>query len=201
MATTSTRERDRLRARLAEAPRNQQGHRQYDDGLKREVQRYARQALGEGRALTSIAGEIEISGDTLWGWLYKDSSSGPRRRSSLPERAKEFRAALAALGARSPTTPYPPELRALAVAHVKERCAQGASMREMASELGVGPDSIRRWQSGRRRRPVVVRRVAIAPRATAARTVESIVVHGPAGVRIEGMGVSAIAALFKELAS
>jgi hypothetical protein len=47
----------------------------------------------------------------------------------------------------------------------------------------------------------VVRRVAIAPRATAATTPESIVVHGPAGVRVEGLDVNAIVALFKELAS
>lgn len=202
MATT--RERDQLRARVADAPRNRQGHRRYGDALKHDVQQYARQGIEGGRSLTVIAAELGVSGETLWGWLHKDDSRGTRRANAVPvpARAKEFRSALAALGPRSPTTTYPPELRALALTHVKERRAEGASLREVASELGVGSDSILRWQRGpRRRRAAVVRRVAIAPRVTEPTTPESIVVHGPAGVRVEGMDVNAIVALFKELRS
>jgi transposase-like protein len=203
MASTSTRERDQLGARIAETPRDGHGHRRYDDALKHDVQQYAQQRIDEGRAQVAIATELGISGNTLWGWLYRASSRGTRRARALPERAKEFRAALAALGPRARTTTYPPELRALALEHVKERRGQDASMREIASELGVGADTLRQWQTGSRRQPrraAVVRRVAIAPGATAP-TSESIVVHGPAGMRVEGMDVKEIVALFKELAS
>jgi transposase-like protein len=166
------------------------------------VQQYGRLGLEEGKTLRAIAIEIGISSDTLWGWLHERESSGKQRANALPERAKEFRAAVAALGARVRTTPYPPEVRALALTHSKEREAEGASLREVASELGVGTDSLRRWQSGRRRRrAAVVRRVAMASRSTKPTPSESIVVHGPAGVRVEGMDVNAIASLFKELVS
>lgn len=197
----TTRDLERLRARLAETPRNGQGHRQYDDGLKRDVRQYARDRLRTGElALNAVAEEIGISGDTLWGWLHKGESSGGRRRrreKSLPEGAREFRAALEALGPRTSGATYAPELRSLAVEHVKRRRDEGAALREIASELGVGKDTLGRWIRPRARRSSKVRRVSIAAATPAAAM--TIVVRGPAGLRIEGLDVSTIAALLREL--
>lgn len=195
----TTRDLERLRARLAETPRNGQGHRQYDDSLKRDVRQYAGDRLRTGElALNAVAEEIGISGDTLWGWLHKGESSATRRREkSLPEGAREFRAALEALGPRTSSTTYPPELRALALGHVRKRRDEGAAFREIATELGVGKDTLRHWIRPRARRASKVRRVSIAAATPAAAT--SVVVHGPAGLRIEGLDVSTIAALLREL--
>lgn len=191
---------EQLRARIAETPSDGRGHRQYGDALKRDVRRYARRRVrAEKVALNVVGAEIGISEKTLWGWVHNEESSGERTRErSLPTGAREFRAALAALGPRGRTTTYPPELRALAVAYLKERRGEGASFRAIASELGIGDDSLRSWTRPRKRRSPSVRRVSIAP-STPAPTATSMVVHGPAGLRIEGVDVSTIAALLREL--
>jgi transposase-like protein len=195
MGTTSALE--ELRAGITGTRRDGQGHRRYGDALKQQVRQYARERVRAGGSVSAIADELGISGDTLWGWLNKIESSGARHRgNALPERAREFRAALAALGPRAPTTTYPPELRILGLAHLKERRDAGASFREVAAELGVGNETLRNWIRPRRRRSSAVRPVSIASRAVLS---AALVVHGPAGVRIEGLDVAAVAALLKEL--
>lgn len=204
MGTTT--ELDELRAGIAAAPRNEQGHRKYSEALKDAVQRYARRRLRTGtESQHAIAGELGISADTLWSWVRLGDRGGVRRRekAGVPGRAKEFRAAVAVLGERARTTPYPPELRALGLAHLKERQASGGvSRQEVASELGIGSDTLRNWtKPPRARRSSAVRRVRIAPRAASPRetTTRSLVVHGPAGLRIEGLDIAAVAALLVEL--
>jgi transposase len=194
----TTKELDELRARIAATPRNRQGDRKYDDALKQDVRQYAQRRIRAGVAHTALAAELDISPDTLWGWLHKVKPGEARRReNSLPKGAKEFRAALAALGPRAPTTTYAPELRVLGVAYHQERRAEGATLREIASELGVGTETVRNWIQGRPpRKPRAVRQVTIAPRRT---PTTSMVIHGPAGVRIEGVDVATVAALLKEL--
>jgi hypothetical protein len=144
-----------------------------------------------------VASELGISSDTLWGWLHAKGSSGTGRgKGKLPERAREFRAALAALGRTGSKTTYPRELRALGLAHLKERRSQGVPLREVASELGIAKTTATRWERPARRASAI-RRVNIAPRTTAPGT--SMVVYGPAGLRIEGLDVATVAALLKDL--
>lgn len=200
---TST-ELDRLRARIDASPRNAQGHRTYDDALKEEVCAFAGRKMKTGKSLTSIAGDLALSADTLWGWVnrVKAGARGRSREDALPERAREFRAAMAALGPRAATTPYPPEIRALGLKHVQERRAQGASNREAANELGIANETLRNWVNGRHRRSTVRRvSVAAAPMPTQAvvTTTATLVVYGPAGIRIEGLDVAMVAALLKVL--
>lgn len=194
---TRTTELEQLKARIAATPRTAQGHRDYDDALRGDVRTYAQERTRAGQSHTSIAEDLGISGDTLWGWLNKVGLKGRGGPRSLPERAKEFRACLAALGPRTATMPYPPELRALGVKHLKERRAQGATQREVANELGIANDTLRKWSRGRERVRSAVRPVRIA--TSSATTAPSLVVHGPAGIRIEGLDVATVAALLKVL--
>lgn len=206
MGTTT--ELEQLRAAIAEAPRDKQGHRHYGESLTDAVREYAQGQLRAGReSLQAVAREIGISGDTLWSWVNRSGRHKARPRAqaaALPTRAKEFRAAVAALGARTRNTPYPGELRALGLAHLKEREAAGASLREVASELGIGTDSLRRWMRPGERARGTVRRVTIAHRATSGPPTKtsgsiSLVVHGPAGLSIEGVDVATLVTLWKEL--
>jgi transposase-like protein len=196
MGTTT--ELEDLRRRIAGSPRNKQGHRQYDESLKQAVYEYARRRLRTGsESQHAIAGELGISPDTLWGLLHRAET---RREKGLPERAREFRAAVAALGPRTRTTPYPPELRALGLAYLKSRQSAGASRREVASELGIGSDTLRKWSGQRRRRPAsAVRQVSVVAAASPPVRPAAFVVHGPAGLRIEGMDVTTVVALLKGL--
>jgi transposase-like protein len=200
----TTKELEELKAALAEAPRNQQGHRRYSEALKRSVTEYARRRQRGGtEPLHAIADEIGVSADTLWGWLHRsdgDAGRSRERESGLPERAKEFRAALRALGARARTTPFPPELRALALTHFKQRRSAGASIRDVATELGVGTDTLRRWSGSRERSRSSVRRVRVAsPTISSPASRCTLLVYGPAGLRVEGLDVAMVAALWKEL--
>jgi hypothetical protein len=84
---------------------------------------------------------------------------------------------------------------------VKDRRVKGATMRVIANELGIAAETLRNWYRGRppRRPATAVRAVSIAVTRPAATTSRSVVVHGPTGLRIEGLDVSGIAALLKVL--
>jgi transposase len=203
MGTTT--ELEELKAELGAAPRNKQGYRQYSDTLKRAVTQYARRRLRSGtESQHGVAREIGISADTLWSWLHGSEAGETRRHRKevgRPGRAREFRTALRALGERGPTTPYPPELRALGLSHLKERQAAGASLREVASELGIGNDTLRRWTRRRERTRAAVRPVRLAIRAESTMPVSAgtFLVHGPAGLRIDGLDLATVVALWKAL--
>jgi hypothetical protein len=78
------------------------------------------------------------------------------------------------------------------VAYLQERQAGGASLREVAMELKIGPDALRRWRVGQSR---VVRPIRVVAETVASR----LVVHGPSGLRIEGLDLCTVAKLIKEL--
>jgi transposase-like protein len=206
MGTTT--ELEQLKAAIAGARRDKQGHRRYGELLTEAVREYAQGRLRAGtETVQAVARELGISGDTLWSWVNRGEQreARPRARAAvLPTRAKEFRAAVAALGTRTRNTPYPAELRALGLAHLKEREVAGASLRDVASELGIGTDSLRRWMKPGERARSKVRRVTIARRAIAGPAtkmsgVSSLVVRGPAGLSIEGVDVATLVTLWKEL--
>lgn len=210
----ATRELEDLRRRIAGRPRNRQGHRQYDSALKEAVRQYARRRLREGgTTLHGVAGELAISADTLWSWVNRIAERRESREPpspvqaegasevKAPDPAQRFRSVVAALGSRTRTTPYPAEVRAKALEYAKERQAAGATMRVITRELGLGADTLRKWMKGEHgQHSPAVRRVAITSRlARSAKATGKIVVHGPGGVRIEGLDVDDIAALLKGL--
>lgn len=95
--------------------------------------------------------------------------------------------------ARSERSRFSLELASRICAHVAVRRAAGATMQQLASELGVALDTLYRW---RREQPrgAALRRVEIVGERHA------LTVHGPCGVRIEGLDLDGVAALLRKLA-
>lgn len=113
----------------------------------------------------------------------------------------EFRKAVAEAGERGRTTAYPLELRAIAVAYVEARTAQGVNGMAACRELGIGRDTFLRWRRSLATPPrpedlPSFRPVEIAAPAAAT----ALVVHGPLGLRIEGLDLASLAALLRTLA-
>ena len=222
----ATRGLENLRARIAATPRNNQGRRQYSQGLRDRVRRYARDRLRAGAgSLKAVARELAISNDTLWSWVNGGKAAkstgvgaggkanappaGPRKvRAARPapargeperDRASMFRAAVAELGPRRQRTPYPVTLRTAAIAYMKERQSTGEGLAAIARDLGVGADSLRVWSGMRRRGVKAVRRVAVKEPGTAVVGGGIVIAHGATGLRIEGMDVAGLVALVRSL--
>ena len=115
------------------------------------------------------------------------------------KQAATFRAQVADLGPRSRTTAYPIALRTPALRFVRARLAGGSSLTAAAAELGLGVDTVRRWQAGGRGRRLRRARVRPVVIVSAPPTAPALVVHGPAGLRVEGLDVVALAELLRRL--
>jgi transposase-like protein len=87
---------------------------------------------------------------------------------------------------------YSPELRARVLTHLARRREEGATVVEVAEELGVGIDSLYRW---RRVRSAFVP-IAVVPAATE----RTFTVRGPGGLVIEGLTLDVLAELLRRLA-
>jgi transposase-like protein len=61
-----------LRKRIANAPMNQRGRRQYGPELKREGLRYAEEHLGQGASVGDVAVALGLKAGTLQSWLKRD---------------------------------------------------------------------------------------------------------------------------------
>jgi transposase len=94
--------------------------------------------------------------------------------------------------------PYPARLRTQVLAHVERRRRAGIGLEAVAAELGLAATTLRKWK-----RNVV----GSAPRAFCEVEIvppsappSALVVHGPAGLRIEGATIADIAELVGRLA-
>jgi transposase len=97
--------------------------------------------------------------------------------------------------------PYPVHIRRAVLAHVERRKRAGVGLVTCAAELGVSPTTLNKWKrgapAGADAEPAAFCEVEIiAPRPPAS----TLVVHGPAGLRIEGATVADIAELVRRLA-
>lgn len=120
----------------------------------------------------------------------------------VAKRAEGFREAVAKLGQRGRTTPYPKKLREEAVDYARERRAQGATWGLVARELGMGLKSLMNWARQAERsggkpefRQVALKQMEVAVSGTGG----GLVVHGPGGVRVEGLDVGGLAELLRRL--
>jgi len=108
-------------------------------------------------------------------------------------RAVAFRKAVARRGAVGPRLRYTPELRAEAVTYARERVASGGALAAVARELGVAANTLQAWLADQRHSPGF-RKVEIA-----ADSAPTLIVYGPAGLRIEGLDIAALAELLRRL--
>jgi hypothetical protein len=109
---------------------------------------------------------------------------------------EELKEELSKLGPRGRGRPYPKGLMGKLVSYTVARRRQGAKIVEVAAELGMKFHTLSRWLG--EKRPTGFERVeVIAPPPPAART---LTVHGPRGLRIEGLDLSGVAELVRRVA-
>jgi len=86
------------------------------------------------------------------------------------------------------------------VAAVEEAHAQGASYREVAATLGVKFHTLMSWRGQEQQRRS--RSSALVPvRVAATPVARGLIVHGPRGLRVEGMSLDELAVLIARLSS
>jgi transposase-like protein len=91
--------------------------------------------------------------------------------------------------------PYPAALRERATRWARRQAEGGASLRAIATTLGVHSESVRRWLQGTTAAATLVPVEVVAGPAEAG----TVVVVSPAGFRVEGLSVAAAAALLREV--
>jgi len=94
--------------------------------------------------------------------------------------------------------PYPAPLRERVLATIDAQVARGASPRGVARALGIPQHTIDRW---RERQPeALFRPVVVEAQVAPAESASAVVVHGPRGLRIEGLDLATLAELLRRLA-
>lgn len=111
---------------------------------------------------------------------------------------EELRVELSTLGPRGRGRAYPKGLLEKLLSYTVARRRQGASIVEVASEVGINFRTLARWV-GARKTARFGRVVVAAPVTTAANAAVRIVVHGPRGLRIEGLDLVAVAELVRRV--
>lgn len=125
---------------------------------------------------------------------------------TIEQQAKELREALAAAERGGSGRPYPEALRRAAVEYRRAREHEGASLRSVATELGVNSASLLRWSRTPQQSSAPFRAIElVAPGQSDEIVMEPIgrtsriVVVGPRGVRVEGLSVAELAELLARL--
>lgn len=113
----------------------------------------------------------------------------------------KLRALLSTTMREGPGRGYPRALREKVAHYIAARRVQGASFEQLAEELGVPANTLLRW-SRTLARPSseadvgAFRRVQLADEHA-----RSITLHGPCGLRLEGLDLDTLVALWKRLGS
>ena len=102
-----------------------------------------------------------------------------------------------ALGRRYRGARVPPTLRAAIAAYARDERAAGTSCGAIAARLGVSAESIRRWALSE---PACDGRGELVPVQVVAEAAPTLTVWSPSGYRVDGLSVSAAAALLRRLA-
>ena len=92
---------------------------------------------------------------------------------------------------------FPVNVRRDALAYARHRRASGSTLNRIASDLGVATNTLARWlklDPDRKLRPVSVRHTRPADE-----TKPLMVLHGPGGVRVEGLDPQSVAAILRAL--
>jgi transposase len=113
---------------------------------------------------------------------------------------EELKTEVAKLGPRGRGRPYPKGLLEKVLSYTVARRRQGAKLIEVAVELGLHNHTLSRWLGEKRaaKRFDRVEVVATTP-AAAAPVASRIIVHGPRGLRIEGLELAAVAELVRRV--
>lgn len=116
----------------------------------------------------------------------------------IEKAAAEFKAAARRAGPRGAGRRYSPALRRMAMEYFRGRRAAGAGVAAISRELGVKRHTLVAWIAAPEAPATASRFVPVSIVADAA--VSRIVVHGPGGVRVEGLDLVGVIALLRGLA-
>lgn len=111
----------------------------------------------------------------------------------------ELKVELSKLGPRGRGRAYPKGLLEKLLSYTVARRRQGASIVEVASEVGINFRTLARWLGARKTGRFDRVAVVAAPATTAAPVAPTIIVHGPHGLRIEGLDLIAVAELVRRV--
>ncbi|HYD41622.1 MAG TPA: hypothetical protein VEB43_12410 [Anaeromyxobacter sp.] len=116
----------------------------------------------------------------------------------LEKLVAEFRAVVRRSGPRGAGRRYPREARRMAAEYFRRRRAVGAATSAISRELGVKRHTLAAWVAAEAPGgPARFVPVSVVPDAA---TPARLVVHGPGGVRVEGLDVAGVAELLRRLA-
>jgi hypothetical protein len=110
---------------------------------------------------------------------------------------EELKQELSKLGPRGRGRPYPKGLLQKLLSYTVARRRQGATIVEVALEVGISFRTLGRWLGERKAAGGFERVEVVAAPRPAASTV--IVVHGLRGLRIEGLDVAGVAELVRRV--
>jgi transposase len=124
----------------------------------------------------------------------------------VKEKGARLKAQVEARSGRGAKWRYDDEFRAEVVEYVRERQARGGTLEEVGRELGLSAWTLSRWS--RERGPkkqgaaasgesAVFQPVTVKPEKAVAEGRHTV--HGPGGVRVEGLTLQQVAALLREL--
>jgi hypothetical protein len=107
----------------------------------------------------------------------------------------EIRTALVRTGGSSGRS-YPEAARTAALDWAERQRRKGIGFVPLASELGISPSTLRKWQQQSRARSSAFCPVEIVEPSSSSR---GLVVHAPCGLRIEGLSVPELCELVRRL--
>jgi transposase len=110
--------------------------------------------------------------------------------------ADDLRRALAEAPREGVGRPYPQALRLRVVAFVRAEMAQGGSIADSAAQLGLTPVTVARWLQAATASSFVAVQLPADER-----TPSRLVLHGPGGLRVEGLSLEQVLTLLRSLSS
>lgn len=122
----------------------------------------------------------------------------------MEEEAAAIRAEVGALvGRRGRGNPYPEKLRRRAIEYFRARRKQEISPAKISLELGIGIPTLRNWTSTKNTRAIEMASAGFEQleviNTQHCPTPARLVVHGPAGLCIEGLDINTLAELIRRL--
>jgi len=106
-------------------------------------------------------------------------------------KGKELRQAIEKLEGRGRGKRYPTELRDRILGYVEARISDGVTLEKIGEEIAMSWRTLSRWRSERRGG---FKKVEVA-----VETKKTVTVHGPCGVRVDGLDLDETAELIRRL--
>lgn len=115
---------------------------------------------------------------------------------NIEREAAAFREAVRRAGKRGPGKRYPAELQRRGAEYLRVRRAAGAPLSAVLRELGMRRETLAGWGAP----PAPKETPRFVPVTVVETPAGRLVVHGPGGVRVEGLDLAGVAELLRRLA-